>query len=100
MQQINISARKGRLSKAVNRISYPFIKEIVTLYKKRFNKINYNEARDYYYSILMESYDQRNLFIHEGVENEKAVVKLDMSLPYVVIRFRWILFSEMKNIKP
>ncbi|WPP52282.1 hypothetical protein [Catalinimonas niigatensis] len=54
-------------------------------------------GNDYYKSILKEAYEQRNFYVHQGSEHPKAVTKLQITLPRLVARLRWLLLEEIRN---
>ncbi len=79
------------LSKEINN---DFINHIIDNY---VNGLNFSALKKYYYSILTETYEQRNFYIHQGSEHPKAVIKLQITLPRLVARLRWLLLEEIKN---
>lgn len=89
--------KKGTMPKEVKHIKYPFIKELLQEHNKQMNLKFHKTSKAFYRSILRESYEQRNFFQHQAVANQKAIIKLQHTLPYIVQRFRWPIFDEIKK---
>ncbi|WP_028980172.1 hypothetical protein [Sporocytophaga myxococcoides] len=87
------------LTKLSTVISHPFIKHLLSDWKNKRKEIDYDSLQKYYYSILTEAYEIRNGYIHEGINNEKSVLKIYYSLPRLIVRFRWVIFAEIRKQK-
>ncbi|MCK7556534.1 hypothetical protein MKQ70_16525 [Chitinophaga sedimenti] len=56
------------------------------------------QTRAYYYSILEELYEQRNLETHgTGQINLRAHVKLMETMPHIIYRYKWIIYANAKS---
>jgi hypothetical protein len=91
------SAKQKKISKLMKGIRYPFIQELFARDRKTLSLSEYAEIKKHYQSILLEAYEQRNFYVHQAHVNKKALIKLENSIFYLVRRFRWVLFSEIKG---
>ena len=93
-QQILLSLQKKKLVKEITQINYPFIKQIVTEIANSNQDLQ--KEKKYIENILKEAYEARNFFIHKGIQNEKSLIKLEESLRFLIMRFRWVIFRQLK----
>ncbi len=70
-----------------------FVDELTVRYLEK-DQASYSKLKEYYRAILTEAYEQRNAYQHAGYECEKAVIKLQYTLPRLVIRFRWLILER------
>lgn len=89
--------QKGKLTKEIRNVDYPFIKEMVHDYDSKIDNTSYQKAKEYYTRILKEAYEYRNFALHSGLENQAAKDKLVATLPSIAIRLRWAFFKALKN---
>jgi len=94
-RRVHKNLRKGYLIKEIRRCKYPFIKQLVDEFDTPITTINFQESKKYYQNILLESYELRNQYIHNGIADKKSIIKLKNSLTYIIQRFRWIIYEEM-----
>jgi len=72
------------------------------VYKDKFktkSSIDYKYLKSHYSRILKECQAQRNSIIHSSLGNEKSLMLIDLTIPKLVTRFRWILFDGMRKYK-
>ena len=80
-------------------VTHPLLSSLLKVYVKPYTKSKLKATKEYYSRLLWELQAQRNSIVHSGYGNEDALVLLNGSIPYLITRFRWILFSEMKGNK-
>ena len=78
-------------------VTHPLLSSLLKVYVKPYTKSKLKATKEYYSRLLWELQAQRNSIVHSGYGNEDALVLLNGSIPYLITRFRWILFSEMKK---
>lgn len=91
--------KKGVLSKLYSKVKYPFIQKLLKEYRKKNTSVELLIEKTYYKSIIFEAYEQRNFFIHQGIQNEPAIIKLNHSLLTLIARMRGIIVEELKKSK-
>jgi len=69
-------------------VDYPFINEQFNKYESLDKTIDFNQARKYYITILCETYEQRNLLVHQNKYCPSTINKLNIVLPSIVARLR------------
>lgn len=97
VQRISQYLIKRKITKPLRNIQYPFIQELTLLYDKKLLIEDYIRVKNYYQSILLEAFEQRNFYIHQASANKKALIKLNYSIFQIAKRFRWALFAETKK---
>ena len=90
---------KGKLNfdQLLKEVKHPFINYLSNLYTKKLTSEDFKIFKLHYERILVETYAQRNGIIHKGEANEKPLITIFSTLPRLVMRFRWLLYSEMKK---
>ena len=84
--------------KMASKFKLPIIKKLKDI-------INFSKTRKYrsmltnYYSgILLELYESRNYFVHQGISNELAKIKLVHIVPNMIQNIRYSICDELGNI--
>ncbi|SDG23973.1 hypothetical protein [Chitinophaga filiformis] len=85
-----------KMPKEVKTFEYPFIKELINSCKMEKSPQSLRKSRKYYASILREAYEQRNFFQHQALANQKSLIKLRHTFPWIIQRFRWAIFDEIR----
>jgi hypothetical protein len=98
-QAMQVSLTNGIIPAEIRNISYPFIKGLVEDFDIQADTTFYENAFRYHYQILNETYEYRNFFIHKGIVNQQAKIKLSMTLPNLVTRLRQLIFKSLKEGK-
>jgi hypothetical protein len=80
-------------------IKHPYVSKQMKWQLESSEETKFKKAYEFYYSVLFEAYEQRNLIEHSGVFQEKAVQKILLSLPLIVQKFRSILSRAAKGNK-
>ena len=88
---------KTKKSKFMDDISYPFIDQLRKGLKTGLNLSNYKDALAYIQGVLWEAYGFRNSDLHSGILCYATKRRLEFTLPYLIARFRWILFKEVEK---
>lgn len=81
----------------LSELKHPFINHLSKIYSSSLTKDDFKKAKQHYKRILVETYAQRNAVIHKGEANEKSLILLYHSIPRLIMRFRWLVFGEMKK---
>lgn len=91
------SLRKGIVNEAVRKTESVFIQELVAEFEKEGDIAFLKSNKDYYVRAITESYGLRNFLVHRGVNSPYSQIKTQHTLPYMVTRFRWLLYEELKS---
>lgn len=94
-KQILTALQKRKLDRHIAQIDYPFIKKMISNISN--SRYDFKNEKKYYEGILKEAYEVRNFFIHKGIQNEKSLIKLEESLKFLIMRFRQVLFLELRR---
>lgn len=95
---INKELETGIIPEEIRAVTYPFIAELVKDFDTDITTEELKKAEDYYYRIMLETYELRNFFIHRGVMSEKQRRKITYTLPLIVARVRSAFFKELITI--
>jgi len=88
---------KGDILELEGISDYPFINEKFEAYKK--NEVNYLKAYNFYSTLLLETYEQRNFAFHQNSFCFSTVEKLVKILPTVINRLREAIVNELISNK-
>ncbi len=80
-------------------ITHPFLSHLLKTHSKPYKKPKLKAIKEYYSRILWELQAQRNAIVHSGYGNEKAMILLNGTLPFLIMRFRWVILDGMKKNK-
>ncbi|HMV07483.1 MAG TPA: hypothetical protein PKL56_11830 [Cyclobacteriaceae bacterium] len=78
-------------------IKHPYVTKQLKWQIESSTEVKFQSAYEFYSSILFEAYEQRNLIEHNGVFQRKAVQKVLLTLPRMVLKFRNILSRAAKG---
>jgi hypothetical protein len=96
LRRIEIALDQHEIPDEIRKVNDPFVKELLIEFDKPLDSIYLNKAKEYYSSMLTEAYGNRNSYVHQGLNNDAVVIKLEKTLPYLIARFRWILIDAIK----
>lgn len=74
-----------------------FVHDLIGSYLHEYKKNDFTKLHEYYKSVLLESYEQRNFYIHKANEMTKAAIKLSISMAEFTKRIRWSLFRGIRE---
>ncbi|RZJ91508.1 MAG: hypothetical protein EOO20_04805 [Chryseobacterium sp.] len=88
---------KDKVHPSIIQSDYPFIMELVRVLNTEIDEANTVNITTYYKSILIEAYNIRNFDIHSGKADLKSMLKIQRTLPRMIVRLRWIIMDEIKE---
>ncbi|MGC4102329.1 hypothetical protein [Ferruginibacter sp.] len=81
----------------LNNFDYPFFQELKKIHGKKHTKKRFQKMYDYYHSLLLELYESRNSVTHSNLLHPKAHIKLELTIPRIVSRLRWLIFKYIRK---
>ncbi|HEV8511969.1 MAG TPA: hypothetical protein VGQ59_01765 [Cyclobacteriaceae bacterium] len=84
----------NRLRKESN---HPFLHHLLDERKRAWHHRDFIRVKKYYHRILSEAYAQRNAIIHKGEGYEKSLITVNNSFPWIITRFRWVIFYGLRK---
>lgn len=78
-------------------LDYPFFEELKFIKQKKHTKKRYMDLKEYYSRILLELYESRNTITHQNLIHYRAKIKLNYSVPNIIIRLRWVIFGYIRK---
>ncbi len=77
-------------------LSHPFIEHLLDE-KTSWTKVQLLDVKRFYERMLLEAYSQRNAIIHTGEGYHKSLVSLTETFPWLVNKFRQVLFRSIRS---
>jgi hypothetical protein len=93
----NNSLTAGNIPEAVRKQNSIFIQELVSEFDSEADIDYWKMSHAYYVRSLTESYGLRNFQVHRGLNSADSQIQTQHTLPYMITRFRWLLFDELKR---
>jgi hypothetical protein len=93
----NNSLIAGHIPETVRQQKSMFIQELVSQFDNEADTDYWKMSHAYYVRNLTESYGLRNFQVHRGLNSADSQIKTQHTLPYMITRFRWLLFDELKR---
>jgi len=97
MPAIQKQMRQRQVPAPVRKLNYPFVAELLKEHDAPMDAAYYEKARQYYQGILTEAYAIRNFDVHAGTGNNRALIKIQKTLPGMIFRFRGLIFDAIKE---
>jgi len=79
------------------KFNIPFLNFLIQNYFEIGSSVKVDIGWNEYRAIFDEASEIRNLYVHNGLSNPKAVEKLDLVFPYLVNRIRQLILEAIKN---
>lgn len=80
-----------------NETKHPYVSHLLNERIKKWSSADLVEIKNFYQRILMETYAQRNAIVHQDAGNDKSLVALNQTLPWLLTRFRRSIFIELQT---
>jgi hypothetical protein len=80
-----------------SKLNHPYLFEHLSWFNESTYEKKITRASEHFGKMLFEAYEQRNLLVHGGTHNEKAVAKVLIILPDIVSCFRRRVLDVLKK---
>lgn len=78
-------------------VNHPFVNKKINWLLKASKEEQEKLAFDFYKTLLLETFEQRNFIEHNGIFLAKSVDKILLSLPLIIRDFRALVIKELSQ---